>query len=697
MSALAIMLTRRCNMACAHCSVESGPKAGGRGPSLDDLLASVGEAAAAGVGSVIVTGGEPMLRERATLAVVRECRRLGVTTRIATNGFWGRTRERARRTLGALLEAGLSGLTVSYDRFHADFQGPEPVVHIAEAAAALGFRFDVNVTRLADDAEIESLVAPFAELPSVRLRFYDVQPVGAARSLPGADLRAEVDGFCSACGIPALTDDGRLTACNGPSYFSPADSPLSVGSLAEAPLGELLARHRADPVLDTIRTDGPTGLRDALLKLPGFESFPFRDRYAGMCELCHHVTSSPAAVAVLRTALAAPDRTAHRLARTRVMESERTCGVLSRGHANTAGAARVFVALAAGEELSPEVSGRVLGRADLDWRAQAEALVTAGLAHPLVDRLADPALTRWAPALFGSLLRRAAVADAARGMEQREALRRLAATLREMGAEGTIVGGAASWSWEAGGADSPARSVRAIEVVVDPRIAARLGAPSGAGARSLPVAIRTRLSPAEWGLPEEEMIGAAHPIDPPGLEGLRRLLPTDALIHGLVEASARGLRGGLETAWDARAALRLAGEFDVERAAAIVGAMATRRAFWVPARALAEGTGLPIPASFLTLAPDDARQRRLERIASARLFATGPSGPVAERLLRWAWPALAADSAAGVARRLPAAAVRAAREVPSAWREIGRREGLSGAVREAGRAVRVWTSATAPR
>ena len=56
MSVLAIMVTRRCNMACAHCSVESGPKAGDRGPALEDLLASVRDAAAGGVQSVIVTG-----------------------------------------------------------------------------------------------------------------------------------------------------------------------------------------------------------------------------------------------------------------------------------------------------------------------------------------------------------------------------------------------------------------------------------------------------------------------------------------------------------------------------------------------------------------------------------------------------------------------------------------------------------------
>ena len=392
MSALAIMVTRRCNMECAHCSVESGPHAGGKGPSEEALLQAVQEAAAAGVGAIIVTGGEPMLREEVALSLIRECRRLGLGTRIATNGFWGRTPERAERTLDALVDAGLGGMTVSYDRFHASFQGPEPVVHIAQAGARLGFAIDVNVTRLADDEEIEDLVSPFAGFPGVRLRFYDVQPVGAARRLPGNALRSEIEGFCSACGIPALTDDGRVTACNGPSYFLPPDNPLAIGSTRETPMDELLARHRNDPILETIRTKGPAGLREALRKLPGFQSFPFRESYAGMCELCHHITSDTAAVAGLREVLASPASAAERLARRRIIEEERLGRTLSRSHANKEGAARTFLAIAV-DGMPADLSGRVLGRADFDWRAGAESLIAAGLARPILSRLEDPALT----------------------------------------------------------------------------------------------------------------------------------------------------------------------------------------------------------------------------------------------------------------------------------------------------------------
>ena len=677
MSTLAIMLTRRCNMACAHCSVESGPKAGAKGPSLEQLLDAVREAATAGVQSIIVTGGEPMLRERVALEMVRECCRLGVSSRVVTNGFWGRTQDRAERTLDAFLDAGLTFMTVSYDRFHAAFQGPEPVVHIARAAERRGFRVDVNVTRMANDGEIEDLVAPFADFPGIRFRYYDVQPVGNARDLPGAEMRAEVEGFCSACGIPALTDDGRLTACNGPSYFQPAGSPLVVGSLVHSTLGELLRRHAEDPVLDTIRTSGPAGLRDALLRTPGFDSFPFRDQYSGICDLCHHVTSSPEAVAALRTSLATPDQAAARVARSVLIDEQHDGGLLSRTYTNTAGAAKTFLAIAAGGAISAEESGRVLGRADFDWHAQAGALAAAGLAGRVLVRVEEPALARWAPQLFASRLRRTAVADAAREMAVEGAIRRLAADLAGRGGSVTAIGGAAC-ALLAGGTGAATRSPAVFEVVVPGRHRLR-GLPAS-------VAIRSSIGHGPWRLPDSMLEGARAV---PGIDGLRYLEPSAALVSAMVAAAARGLRGGLAAAWDARIALDAG--IDVDGVLAHASAMRAPRAFWVPLRALARQVGLPVPDRLLSRAPDDPRQRRLEGLAAARLFAYGPGSPVADKLFGWAWPALATDTRAGFGRQLPATAARTARELPRAWREVGV-GGMPGAFREARRIVESWTS-----
>ncbi|MGE3512417.1 MAG: radical SAM protein, partial [Vicinamibacterales bacterium] len=394
-TSLSVMLTRRCNMTCGHCSVESAPGIRGE-PTEDELLEWVRASAAAGLRAIRLTGGEPMLRPAIVLNLLRECRRLGLSTSMTSNGFWGRTRAQARKQVRALLRAGLDSLVVSYDRYHAEFMGPEPVQHITNAAEALGLPLRITLVRGTDEPELTEVIGKLDGAASARIRIYDLQPVGRARELPMTLHRAEVEGFCTACSFPALTDDGRLVACNGPSYFEPAGSPLVLGSVRDTPVAELIDRHRSDPVLDTIRTTGPSGLRRELRQIPGFESFPFRAAYSGICDLCQHITRDADAVAALREHLARPQSAALRLARWRVIEGSRRRGVLSPSYVNGVGAARLFLAAAWEGRLDAEAE-QVLGRADFDWRHSLAYLSGCGLARPLTGVLDAPALTRWVP------------------------------------------------------------------------------------------------------------------------------------------------------------------------------------------------------------------------------------------------------------------------------------------------------------
>jgi hypothetical protein len=150
----------------------------------------------------------------------------------------------------------------------------------------------------------------------------------------------------------------------------------------------------------------------------------------------------------------------------------------------------------------------------------------------------------------------------------------------------------------------------------------------------------------------------------------------------------------METAWDAGAALR-AEPLDIGRIADVIDSLAAPRAFWVPARALAARAGVPIPEELLCRAPGDLRQRRLEHVAGRRLFQARSANGIGEWSFRWAWPVLASGSASDFGRRLPSAIARAARDLPSAWSEVGA-GGVAGVVREARRIRQVWASAAKP-
>jgi hypothetical protein len=636
---LALMVTRRCNMACGHCSVESGPLVKGE-PSEAELLQYVRQAAAAGVRTIQITGGEPMLREKVVLRLVRECQRLRVATAMTTNGFWGKSPAGARRRLTALRRAGLGALTVSFDRYHAEFQGPQAARHIAEAAEELNFPVNINVVRLAADPELPQLVAPFAGITSARLRFYDVQPIGRARTLPGDVLRGEVEGFCGACAVPAITDDGRVTACNGPSYFAGPQSPLSVGSLREMSLPALLDRHQQDPILDTIRTFGPARLRDELQKIAGFETFPFRQRYTGLCDLCHHLTSSPEAVAALRLRLVQPSFTAERVAARRVIDASRREGILNRDYVNGIGACRIFLNLAREPEGAwGQEADRILGRADFDWGHQAAYLSGCGLARPFLKVLHHPVLTRWAPQFFLDRVKGRAIKDGFCELVQREALRRLAQVLQEVGGTGVLLKGAArlALAMEEENA-TPMRAAGDLDVYVEPALAPLVrgkllergwgGEVDGLLPAShhlapvtfqgIPLEIHTRIMPAFWGLPEKDLLGSTRPVR--GLDPFLTLDPEGFLLHTMMHASTHLFSQGLKTAWDLLWVLDRFAPLDWERLARWVSMTRVPRGFWVPFRVLCQDLEIPVPEEFLRYAPADTRQCNLEVIARRRLF-----------------------------------------------------------------------------
>jgi hypothetical protein len=635
---MAIMVSRRCNMSCGHCSVESGPHVKSE-PSEAELLDYVRQAAKAGVRSIQITGGEPMLREQLVLRLLRECKRVGVAPVMNTNGFWGKTSDGARRRLKALRRAGLNLLTVSYDRYHAEFQGPQAAVNIARAAEALSFPININVVRDADESDLSALVAPFADIASVRLRFYDIQPVGRARAFAAESWRNEVGGFCGAAFFPAITDDARVTACNGPSYFSKTDSPLMVGSLQEAPLAELLARHQQDPILDTIRTFGPSRLRDELLKLPGFERFPLRDDYRGVCDLCLHLTSNVEAMQALRVHLSEPRFLAERLAARTVIEHNRRDGALSRAYVNGVGACRVFLRMMrepTGEwekEAEP-----ILGRADLDWRRQAEYLGSCGLARPLLATLRHPTLARWAPRLFSEHLKKRALRDGFRELMQRDALRYLGGTLQVVGGTGVLLKGAARLALADMESHAPTRATGDLDVYVEPALAPVVrrklletgwkGEIDGmlpathhlalVSWQGIPLEIHTRIMPAFWGLPEEDMLAHAQPV--PGMPSFATLDPEGFLLHAGVHVSTHLFSQGLKTAWDILWVLERWRELDEERLARWVSALRVPRGFWTPVRVLCQELDIPFLPALLQLAPNDVQQRKLEVIARHRLF-----------------------------------------------------------------------------
>lgn len=620
----ALTITRRCNIECGHCSVESNPRLPHR-TDPEALLRQLREAASAGVRAVRITGGEPMLLQPLVMQLLREARRLGMVSSMASNGFWGRTPEKAGELVRQLLDAGLNELALSYDRYHAAHLGPEPLCNIAREAARRGLGVSVVFTRTRDDTDLEQLVAPFRELQGVRFRFYDVQPVGAARKLDSESLPGNLEGFCHACQIPAVTDDGRLIACNGPAYFSPPESPLVVGSFSEHSLTTLLQAHDRDPILESIRTFGPKRLLQELAE----SSFVPRERYGGMCELCTHICSDPEAVAHLRERLTQPEMEAERVATALVIRQARDRGCLSREYVGSAAAARMlFQRLQGGVD---EREDAVLSRGDVNWVRVSEALSGAGLAGPASEALRN---CPWVPAFVHSQLEQAALRSSLRQLLLRDALAALSSALQTLGTEAVLLKGAAMLLLEG------RRTTGDIDLWLPPASAQKLHhflqqengwEPQGVAARHhlIPLVrrgvileIHTALMPKFWGLPDALTAGTI----PTSLPNLRALRPEAFLIHTAVHCTKHGFTQAFKSAWDVRWALHQGLDFPLLES--LVRELRLPAAFWTPILTF-QHLGLQLDPAFLRQAPSHFRQKWLNRLALTQLLA--PVEHAAER------------------------------------------------------------------
>ncbi len=634
----ALMLTRRCNMTCEHCSVASGPGIKDE-LSEEEVERRVEGMIAAGIRGVLLTGGEPMLREALVLRLTERLRSHGVTVAMTSNGYWGQTAPEAFRVVRLLRKAGLSLLTISYDRFHAEFMGFDPVRHIAAACSEAALPMNLNITRTAEDGELETFHREHLSLPNVRFRFYDVQPVGRAKHLDPSQLRTSQDGFCNACRSPAILDNGRVTACNGPSYFQKLGSPLRVGEASE-PLTVVLKKHAEDPYLEGIRMLGPARMLRELLALPEQTGFVPKSAYTGMCDICLHLASAPLAVEALRQRLSQDDLAAEMTAVRKVLFSRQNeTQNLQRLNAVLAPRFFLFGALDGSTRL-PDHAANVIGRADLDWSSLATRLLRAGLARPLLTLLDDPLLCQYAPRFFRKSLQNAAEIGTARLLMAREALHKINGVLGEIGVRAVLLKSPSISLFQTAESVSPPPGDIDL-LILDgraPEVSARLralGAVSGMEPgrvngptphhleplvlNGLLVELHETVARPWTGLPEKEMLDGIEPI----LDNVFRMRPEAVLLHVAAHCGWHDFDPGLKTAWTVGRILKSFPLFDWDHLARLVGAFSGSRGFWAIIGILKQDFGFPVPEGFVALRPVDRVQKRVDRVARYHFLGLG--------------------------------------------------------------------------
>ncbi len=185
-------LTRRCNLACAHCYISAGSWHAAAG-ELDTATCHriLGELLAVNPAPLLIlSGGEPLLRDDLE-AIAERGSAAGATVVVGTNG----TRLTDAR-IESLAAAGVKGVAVSVDsleeRYHDRFRHGEgslqQTMDAVERCGAhrLDFIVQTTVTRGNRD-ELPRIAAWAAERGAVAFNVYFVVPTGRAEQMTGME------------------------------------------------------------------------------------------------------------------------------------------------------------------------------------------------------------------------------------------------------------------------------------------------------------------------------------------------------------------------------------------------------------------------------------------------------------------------------------------------------------------------------
>jgi MoaA/NifB/PqqE/SkfB family radical SAM enzyme len=294
---LGLLMTYKCQVACAHCLVHAGPHRTETLVETDaaDWITQVARYRDGVVKAINLTGGEPFFDVDALRRLIAMACERGLFATVVTNAHWAVSPDVAIETLRSL--PGLLFLQISADEHHQAEIPFERVTNAIAAAQALGLVYRVVVC-----TEDETSPA-YRELHERLTAQVDPGCINTVLTFPAGRagqgelfrLRKQTsvvpEGACSGADSPTILLDGRVVACVGPVIEIREAHPLLLGNLRERPLADILDEADTNSLLHFIRVWGPGLLLDLLEDRGLGDRLPTRFVPDSICDVCYRLFS----------------------------------------------------------------------------------------------------------------------------------------------------------------------------------------------------------------------------------------------------------------------------------------------------------------------------------------------------------------------------------------------------------------------
>lgn len=289
-TSVSILLTKKCNLRCAHCIVNAGPDQH-EAFNLHLLKEIARGAAMKGIRFAGITGGEPALDRDLLKKACQIFKQENIAVIIATNAFWASSNQEAGSFVYDLKKWGVTGFVFSTDLYHQKWIPTENIFRAAHAAELQGISYEVHVT-VPDSSSAREQLAYLKEKGVKKIYLNPLELSGRARgkgkSHDSLDLRVY---SCRKVENPLVMPSGMTLACcdllSAPEYIPDPDSPLNLGNAFQKDFELILETAERNPYLVMLRMLGPDGIFE---RLSAAERAVVKENG---CKLCFNLLNSP--------------------------------------------------------------------------------------------------------------------------------------------------------------------------------------------------------------------------------------------------------------------------------------------------------------------------------------------------------------------------------------------------------------------
>jgi MoaA/NifB/PqqE/SkfB family radical SAM enzyme len=308
-SHIAISLTNRCPLRCAHCVTDSGPDKDKHqdllSHHLDHLIDSL-PGMHGRIHCISLTGGESGLLPHVTARIVAAAHHEDIAVGIISSAFWAKTLTKAEEFLE---KAGsFDAMTISTDVYHLEFVPLSYIRNAFDAATRKGIPTYVRVTTQQTPTLVEAnLMEEVRRDYGKWFHHQHLIPWGRA-----ADLAIDwaIDPLvknvptvpCPSSG-PHIMENGDVIPCCNALTALPANHPLKLGNIGSDSLTEIWKRAEQNALLTYLRLFGTFSLVEALQQ----NGFHITNSDVAPCHVCASIFKDQAMSDFLRYWIARPE------------------------------------------------------------------------------------------------------------------------------------------------------------------------------------------------------------------------------------------------------------------------------------------------------------------------------------------------------------------------------------------------------